>query len=128
MGNVAGRADVLAYESVKQLNLSDRADAILVHKVWGLVIFAGIMGALFVSIFWAARPIMDAIQSAVAAAGTLASSRLPDGPVKDLIKDGIFGGVGTVVVFVPQIALLFMFLAILTILCILLRRQALSII
>ncbi|HSV15896.1 MAG TPA: ferrous iron transporter B, partial [Tepidisphaeraceae bacterium] len=58
-------------------------------------------------------PLMDALQSAVTWAGSLASSRLPDGPGKALITDGIFKGVGAVVVFVPQIALLFMFLSIL---------------
>jgi ferrous iron transport protein B len=94
-------------------NLSDRVDRILLHKVWGLAIFAVIMATLFVSIFWLAQPIMDALQNGVSALGGLASSRLPDGPVKDLITDGIFAGVGAVIVFVPQIALLFLFLSIL---------------
>jgi ferrous iron transport protein B len=93
--------------------LTERIDRILIHKVWGLIIFAAIMGTLFVTIFWLAKPIMDGVQSAVTAAGSLASSRLPAGPIKDLINDGIFAGVGAVVVFVPQIALLFMFLSIL---------------
>jgi ferrous iron transport protein B len=108
----ADDAPVLDYQS-KPRHLSERIDAILIHKVWGLVIFAAIMATLFVSIFWLASPLMDALQSAVTWAGSLASSRLPDGPVKALITDGIFKGVGAVLVFVPQIALLFMFLAIL---------------
>src|SRR5204862_7934805 len=93
--------------------LSDKVDSVLIHKVWGLAIFALIMGLLFVSIFWLAAPIMDALKHAVEYAGSLASSRLSAGPLKDLITDGIFAGVGSVLVFIPQIALLFLFLAIL---------------
>jgi ferrous iron transport protein B len=113
MGNVATPRDVLAYESAKQLTLTDKVDRILIHKVWGLAIFAVIMAILFVSIFWLAAPIMDGLSSAVTWLGGLASSRMSDGPLKDLITDGIFAGVGAVIVFVPQIALLFFFLAIL---------------
>ncbi len=93
--------------------LTDKVDAIFIHKIWGLVVFAGIMGTLFVTLFWLADPLMGGIESAVNWLGSLASSRLPDGPIKDLVTDGIFAGVGAVVVFIPQIALLFLFLAIL---------------
>jgi ferrous iron transport protein B len=92
--------------------LTDRIDAVLVHKVWGLLIFAVIMATLFVSIFWLASPIMDGISTGLDHAGRWAAGFLPEGPIRDLIQDGIFAGVGAVVVFVPQIALLFMFLAI----------------
>src|SRR5438105_8816028 len=71
------------------------------------------MGTLFVSIFWLAKPIMDGIQTGIDALGTFVTTKLSDGPLKALITDGIFKGVGAVVVFVPQIALLFLFLAIL---------------
>jgi ferrous iron transport protein B len=84
-----------------------------VHKVWGLLIFAAIMAALFVSMFWLAAPVMEGIDKGVGALGTLAAKKLPDGPLKSLISDGIFAGIGAVVVFVPQIALLFLFLAVL---------------
>jgi ferrous iron transport protein B len=104
---------VLPYASARTLTWSEKADSIFVHKVWGLLIFAAIMGTLFVSIFWLAQPIMDAIQSGITWLGAAVSAGLPDGPIKDLVNDGIFAGVGAVVVFVPQIALLFMFLAIL---------------
>ncbi len=94
-------------------NLTQKVDAVLVHRFWGLVIFAIIMGAMFVTLFWVAQPIMDAIQSGVTWLGAVSTRHLPDGPIKDLLTDGVFGGVGTVVVFVPQIALLFFFLAVL---------------
>jgi ferrous iron transport protein B len=113
MGTVAPGA-VLPYEgSTRARTLSDRVDAVLVHKVWGMLVFAAIMGSLFVTIFWLAAPIMDFMKGGVEALGAFVAARLPDGPIRDLVNDGIFAGVGSVVVFVPQIAILFMFLAIL---------------
>ena len=102
----------LDYEPRKQ-HFTDKLDAVFIHKVWGFVVFAAIMGLLFISIFWAAAPIMDAIKSCIDWAGEHVSHLLPAGPIHDLVQDGIFAGVGAVVVFVPQIAILFMFLAIL---------------
>ena len=106
----AARSNVLAYAPAK--TLTQKADAILVHKFWGLLIFAAIMAGLFVTIFWLADPIMSAIDTGTKALGTWVTSKMFDGPIKDLVKDGIFAGVGAVVVFVPQIALLFLFLSI----------------
>lgn len=93
-------------------HLSEKIDAILVHKIWGLLIFAIVMATLFVSIFWLAGPIMDGVRWLVDRAGQSLAGLLPAGPIHDLWLDGIVAGVGAVVVFVPQIALLFMFLAI----------------
>ena len=97
----------------KPKNLTERVDSILCHKLWGLIVFTCIMGALFIALFWLAKPIMDGIQNGIDWLGALVVGHLSAGPVRDLIKDGIFKGVGVVVVFVPQIALLFLFLAIL---------------
>ena len=94
-------------------NLTDRVDAVLVHRVFGLGIFALIMAILFVSIFWLAHPLMDTCQDVVAWLGDLITRNMSGGTLKSLIKDGVFAGVGGVVVFVPQIALLFLFLAVL---------------
>jgi ferrous iron transport protein B len=113
MGVAPPRSEVLDYESPKKRSVSDRIDAVLIHKVWGLAIFALIMATLFVTIFWLADPIMSAIDSGIGAMGAWVGAHLSDGPIKDLVTDGIFKGVGAVVVFVPQIALLFFFLAIL---------------
>ena len=100
-------------EYARPVHLTEKVDRILVHKVWGLLIFAAVMSALFVSIFWLAQPVMDAMQKGVAWLGTVTTSHLGDGPLKDLLNQGVFAGVGTVIVFVPQIALLFFFLAVL---------------
>jgi ferrous iron transport protein B len=93
--------------------LTDRVDAVLVHRFWGLGIFATIMATLFVSIFWLANPVMDGIQSGLAWLGDLVTAHMGEGAVKALVNDGIISGVGSVVVFVPQIALLFLFLSVL---------------
>ncbi|HWB53116.1 MAG TPA: ferrous iron transport protein B, partial [Tepidisphaeraceae bacterium] len=94
-------------------SMSTRVDAILIHRVWGVVIFAAIMGALFFTIFRLAQPIMNGIQDGIQMLGERVVAHVPAGPVHDLINNGIFAGVGAVLVFVPQIALLFMFLSIL---------------
>ncbi len=104
-------AKVLDYATPR--NLTQKADAILIHKIWGLLIFALIMAALFVSLFWLAQPIMDALQNSIDWLGQLTTRKLADGPIKDLLVSGVFKGVGAVIVFVPQIALLFLFLSIL---------------
>jgi ferrous iron transport protein B len=104
---------VLDYAPPKESTLTERVDRILVHKFWGLLIFSLIMGTLFVTIFWLAQPIMDAMQNGIVFIGNWLTHALPDGPLKSLLNDGVIGGVGTIISFVPQIALLFMFLAIL---------------
>ncbi|MEA2711698.1 MAG: ferrous iron transport protein [Phycisphaerales bacterium] len=108
-----GRGAHAMLEYARQRTLTDKADAILIHKFWGLLTFAAIMGTLFVSIFFLADPIMGAVESGIGWLGGLVTGLLPAGPLQDLWKDGIVAGVGGVLVFVPQIALLFFFLAIL---------------
>jgi len=92
---------------------TERVDAVLVHPVFGLGIFALIMASLFVTIFWVADPLMGVFEGAIAALGTWVTSGLAEGALKSLLSDGVFAGVGAVIVFVPQIALLFGLLAIL---------------
>jgi ferrous iron transport protein B len=93
-------------------SLTDRVDAVLIHRVWGLVIFAALMATLFVTIFFLADPLMGWTEAGVGWLGSLVASTLPEGPIHDLWTDGIVAGVGAVVVFVPQIALLFLFISI----------------
>ena len=93
--------------------MTDRVDAVLVHPVFGLAIFGLIMATLFVTLFLVAGPMMEACKNAVTWLGELVTGNMDGGTLKSLLADGIFKGVGSVVVFVPQIALLFLFLAIL---------------
>ena len=89
---------------------SDRLDRVVTHKVWGTLLFIVIMGAMFQSIFTLARPPMEALQSAVDWFGGIVGSLIPPGDLHSLLVDGIIAGVGAVVVFLPQILLLFLFI------------------
>jgi ferrous iron transport protein B len=104
---------VVARQPPARRTLGARIDSLLTHRVFGAAFFAAIMLALFSSIFWLATPLMDAIGAAIDGLGAFAADKLPPGPVRSLVVDGIIAGVGGVVVFVPQIALLFLFVAIL---------------
>jgi ferrous iron transport protein B len=92
---------------------TDRIDQIVTHKFWGLVVFLIAMAVTFQSIFSWAAPLMDIIDGAFTGLGTSMRSLFPDGPLQSLIVDGVIGGVGAVVTFVPQIAILFGLIAIL---------------
>lgn len=93
--------------------VEDRIDAILTHRLWGTLIFAGVMLAMFSSIFWLAPPLMDLISAGMDRLSAFVAGVLPEGAIRSLVVDGILAGVSGTVVFVPQIALLFLFVAIL---------------
>lgn len=90
-----------------------RLDAVVTHKVWGLVVFLAVMGVTFQSIFSWAVPFMDVFDGGVSGAGDWVGGTLPAGPLRSLLVDGVIGGVGAVVVFLPQIAILFGLIAVL---------------
>jgi ferrous iron transport protein B len=93
--------------------LSDRIDRVMTHKLWGSLIFLGLMALVFQSIFSWSQPLMDLAQNAVAALGALVLHPMSEGTLKSLLRDGVIAGAGSVIVFVPQIAALFFFIAIL---------------
>jgi ferrous iron transport protein B len=95
------------------LSFSDRLDMILVHRVWGWVCFAGLMLLMFLSIFTFATIPMDMIDAGFGALGEKVSGMMPDGDLRGLIVDGIIGGVGGVLIFLPQILILFLFIGLL---------------
>ncbi|HMB70078.1 MAG TPA: ferrous iron transport protein B, partial [bacterium] len=90
----------------------DRIDRVLTHRLWGPLFFVILMGAIFQSVFEWAAPAMDAIDGAISLLGQWVASTLPDGPLESLIVDGIIAGVGATVIFVPQIAVLFLLMSI----------------
>jgi ferrous iron transport protein B len=92
---------------------SDRIDAVLLHRVWGIVIFVGVLLLTFQAMFGAARPFTDAIEAGVASASALAMRSMPAGDLRSLVVDGALAGVGSVLVFLPQIALLFLLIGLL---------------
>ena len=97
----------------KARDLRSKLDRVLTHKIFGYVIFAVILMLIFQSIFdWASVP-MDFIDSFFAELSSLAQETLPAGKLTDLISQGIIPGIGGIVIFIPQIAILFLFVAIL---------------
>jgi ferrous iron transport protein B len=89
---------------------SDRLDRVVTHKVWGTLLFLLVMALMFQSIFTLARVPMDALQAGVDFLGWLVASIMPPGDLRSLLADGVIAGVGAVVVFLPQILLLFLFI------------------
>ncbi|ALK99150.1 iron transporter FeoB [Massilia sp. WF1] len=94
-------------------NFSEQIDQVVLHPVLGPLILAALMFLVFQAVFsWAAAP-MDLIKSGVEGLGTWVGSNMAEGPLRGLIVDGIFGGVGSVLVFLPQILILFFFILVL---------------
>ncbi|HEY4616838.1 MAG TPA: ferrous iron transport protein B [Flavobacterium sp.] len=90
-----------------------KLDRVLTHKIWGYVIFFAILFVIFQSIFdWSKVP-MDFIDSSFASLSTLANNSLPAGVLTNLISQGIIPGIGGILIFIPQIAFLFLFISIL---------------
>ncbi|MDA3960069.1 MAG: ferrous iron transport protein B [Planctomycetota bacterium] len=94
-------------------SLSDRIDRILVHRVLGLGFFAAIMYGIFFMVYYVAGPFMDLAESAITALGAALFGGMAEGALKSLLLDGVIGGVGGVLVFVPQIAMLFLLISLL---------------
>ncbi|MCM8569552.1 ferrous iron transport protein B [Gramella jeungdoensis] len=94
-------------------DLRSRLDRILTHKVWGYLIFFGILLLIFQAIYsWSSYP-MDMIDAAFASLSEWTKSTFPNGPFTNLVSEGIIPGLGGIVIFIPQIAFLFLFISIL---------------
>jgi ferrous iron transport protein B len=96
-----------------KVTASDRIDRVLTHRVWGMLAFAVVMLIVFQAVFVGARPAMQAIQAITAAAGGWIEAQMAEGALRSLLVDGLLGGVGAVLAFLPQILILFAFLAVL---------------
>lgn len=108
------RAAVRESEEPRKRSLTDKIDGILVHRVFGLIIFIGLMYVVFQSIYTFAQPLMDGIQGMFDIVGKFLSPKLAGVPIlQSLVVDGIIGGVGAMLVFLPQILILFFFIAVL---------------
>ncbi|MFC5050199.1 ferrous iron transport protein B [Rubritalea spongiae] len=95
------------------LTISDKLDEVLMHPVLGWFVLIGVMLTVFWTIFsWAAYP-MDAIEGAFGSLGDWVGATLPEGDFNELMVDGIIGGIAGTLVFLPQIVLLFFFIALL---------------
>jgi ferrous iron transport protein B len=97
----------------KKVSFSTRIDRLLVHRIWGYVIFLCILFIIFQSIFSIAEFPMNFIDETFTGFIDFVSNLLPKGVLNDLIVNGVLAGIGGIIIFVPQIAMLFMFIAIL---------------
>ncbi|WP_428327615.1 ferrous iron transport protein B [Mucilaginibacter sp.] len=100
-------------ETAKDETVSNKIDRVLTHKIFGFIIFLAILLFMFQSIFsWSAYP-MEKIGDLFAWVQNTLHSLLPAGPLTGLVVDGVIGGLSGVMVFIPQIAILFAFISIL---------------
>ncbi|HMA75225.1 MAG TPA: ferrous iron transporter B [Xanthobacteraceae bacterium] len=93
--------------------VSARVDAVLLHPVAGLFILLCVLFVMFQAVFAWARPIMDLISSGFDALGVAVHDVLPEGLLQSFIQNGVIAGVGSVIVFLPQILILFLFILLL---------------
>ncbi|MDQ3949687.1 MAG: ferrous iron transport protein B, partial [Gemmatimonadota bacterium] len=108
---VIARTVTRAHRSAR--TTTDRVDAVLLHRLWGPLIFVVVMALMFQAIFSWAQPLMDAVEGMLGGIGNVVGALLPPGDLRSLIVDGVIAGVGSVLVFLPQIAILFLFIGIL---------------
>ena len=88
-------------------------DSVVMHPVWGLVLLAALLLIVFQAVFsWANLP-MDAIKEVIALIGDFIKSHMPEGMLRSLLVDGVIAGLGGVVIFLPQILILFFFILLL---------------
>jgi ferrous iron transport protein B len=93
--------------------LSERLDSLFLHRIWGPLIFLGVVMLVFQALFTWATPAMDGVEWAIASSGEWLRATLPPSWFRSLLVDGVWAGVGSVIVFLPQILILFLFLGIL---------------
>ena len=104
---------VAAPQAARLGRFQHRLDAVVMHPTLGLVVLAVVLFLIFQAVFsWANAP-MDLIKSAVAAVGDWTLAHMTDGPLRSLLVDGVIAGVGGVLVFLPQILILFFFILLL---------------
>ncbi|HEX3654763.1 MAG TPA: ferrous iron transport protein B [Pirellulales bacterium] len=113
-GWVAGvLTGVVQRPAVSPKTWTDRVDRLLTHRLLGTLIFLALMFVMFQAVFRWAKPAMDLIDGLTGSLGVWAGSLLPEGALRSLLVDGLIGGVGGVIIFLPQIMVLFFFIALL---------------
>ncbi len=96
--------------SAGHARLVDRLDRWFLHPVWGPVILLVVLFVMFQTVFAWAQPLMDALESGITMLGEFILRPLPDGVLRSLLADGVIAGAGTVIVFLPQILILFLWI------------------
>ena len=106
-------ADIVQQPQQLHDNPSDRIDALLTHRFFGIAVFALLNAFVFQAIYSWSGPLMDAIDASFALVSEWVGNAIPAGPMQSLLVDGIIAGVGGVLIFLPQIAILFLFISLL---------------
>ncbi|MFO1095130.1 MAG: ferrous iron transport protein B [Planctomycetaceae bacterium] len=106
-------AGVVVEPAQRRRTVTDRIDALLTHRGIGLLVFALLMLLVFQTLYTWAAPLMDACEAAQGAVAAWVAAVIPPGPLQSLLCDGVIAGVGGVLIFLPQIVLLFLFIGIL---------------
>ncbi|MFI3288443.1 MAG: ferrous iron transport protein B [Rikenellaceae bacterium] len=110
-GYIAGALRETHKMSSQRHKRTKSIDNVLTHRVWGLPIFVAILWVMFYSVYTLGEPLQDLIDMGVGWLSDFMSSVLPNGAIQDLVVDGMIGGVGSVIVFLPNILILFLFIA-----------------
>ncbi|MBD1426589.1 ferrous iron transport protein B [Sphingobacterium arenae] len=93
------------------LNKTNKIDKVLLHPVWGYIVFFFLLFLVFQLVFILSEPIMDWIDEHFSALIDYAASILPEGPLSNLLTQGVLAGIGGIIIFVPQIAILFLLIS-----------------
>lgn len=109
---IDARAQQWANRTPPRKRATDRVDAVLLHPVLGLVLFLSLMLVVFQALFSWSEPFIGWVEGGVASLQGAAKGALEPGILLDFVSDGVIGGLGNVLVFVPQIALLFLFIGV----------------
>ena len=102
-----------AFQDPRPSGITHRIDAVALHRFWGPLVFVATVALVFEAIFTAAVPLMDGTEALIATSGEFVARTLPESWFRSLLIDGVWAGVGSVIVFLPQILILFAFIAIL---------------
>lgn len=110
---VAQIMQAVVQEPAQPIQRDDRIDAVVLHPLWGTLLLLVTLFLIFQAVFSWAEPLMDGIESSVAYAGDWLSGAMPQGVLRSLLVDGVIAGAGSVLVFLPQILILFFFILVL---------------
>ena len=108
--DLRGLLAAVGYSAPRDSEWLARFDRVLLHPVGGVVVLAVVMFLIFQAVFSWAAPLMDGIDAGMAALGVWVAEHLPPGPLASLLSDGVIAGAGSVLVFLPQIVILFFFI------------------
>jgi len=102
---------IILQKDNQHLNKTNKIDKVLLHPVWGYIVFFFLLFLVFQLVFILSEPIMDWIDEHFSTLIDYAASILPEGPLSNLLTQGVLAGIGGIIIFVPQIAILFLLIS-----------------